>query len=146
MASLLPPSPSVSPRPNVSSENKNSRQSMGPSSRNNPAGLTVGSPRPGGVPGSARPTSELVGGNGLFQTPEGLSIFPPFFPQIQLISLMLILHQLKRSTHGSRIFKTTKSLWCVIPIHLTSRLYLIVTGRDGCRLSRSQLQGRVERH
>lgn len=70
MASLLPPSPSVSPRPNASGENKNSRQSMGPTSRNNPVGLSVGSPRPGGVSGSARPTSELVGGNGLFQTPE----------------------------------------------------------------------------
>ena len=141
MASLLPPSPSVSPRPNVSGENKNSRQSMGPTSRNN-AGLTVGSPRPGGVSGSARPTSELVGGNGLFQTPEGLCLFL----QIQLIGLIPILLQPRPSTHGSRIFKTMKSPWYVVSAHMKPRPYSTSTGRDGCRLSRCQLQRRIERH
>jgi hypothetical protein len=71
MSSLLPPSPSVSPGPN-GTQSKNSRASLGPSSRPAGAGMSLGSPRPGGVPGSARPTSELLGSAGLFQTPEGL--------------------------------------------------------------------------
>lgn len=43
---------------------------MGPSSRPNGMGMSQGSPRPGGAPGGARPTSELLGSPGLFQTPE----------------------------------------------------------------------------
>jgi hypothetical protein len=71
MASLRPPSsPSPSPGPGDSGKNNsvNIRQSMGPSARGSP-GLVPGSPRPGGS--SARPTSELLGGAGMFQTPEG---------------------------------------------------------------------------
>jgi hypothetical protein len=71
MASLLPPSPSVSPGPNAS---KNSRASIGPSVRSTVGLQPLASPRPGGVPGSTRPTSELLGGGGMFQTPEGISI------------------------------------------------------------------------
>jgi len=66
MSSLLPPSPSISPAPNGTV--KNARASMGPS--RNAQGLSLNSPRPGGMPGSARPTSELLGTGGLHQTPE----------------------------------------------------------------------------
>ena len=144
MTSLLPPSPSVSPRPNASGENKNSRQSMGPTSRNNTAGLTVGSPRPGGVSGSARPTSELVGGNGLFQTPEGL--FPYSFSTSSSSTSLSFPLQLRLLTHGSRISKTTRSPWYAVYAHLKPRPYSTLTGRDGCCLSRCQLQRRIERH
>jgi hypothetical protein len=75
MSSLLPPSPSVSPGPN-GGVNKNSRASVGASSRPAGVGMSLGSPRPGAVPGSARPTSELLGSAGLFQTPEGTVSLP----------------------------------------------------------------------
>ncbi|KAK7023055.1 hypothetical protein R3P38DRAFT_2957298 [Favolaschia claudopus] len=59
-----PPSPSPSPGPD---NGKLSRQSLGPSARGTP--LAPGSPRLAGG-GGARPTSELVGSAGLYQTPE----------------------------------------------------------------------------
>ncbi|KAJ7727366.1 hypothetical protein B0H16DRAFT_1779299 [Mycena metata] len=63
--SLRPPS---SPSPSPGPENgKHSRQSLGPSARGTPT-LAPGSPRLGGS--GARPTSELVGSAGMYQTPE----------------------------------------------------------------------------
>ncbi|KAJ7644474.1 hypothetical protein FB45DRAFT_736333 [Roridomyces roridus] len=63
--SLRPPS---SPSPSPGPENgKHSRQSLGPSARGTPT-LAPGSPRLGGS--GARPTSELLGSAGLYQTPE----------------------------------------------------------------------------
>lgn len=75
MSSLLPPSPSISPAPNGAV--KNARASMGPS--RNAQGLSLNSPRPGGMPGSARPTSELLGTGGFHQTPEGRDFSQLFF-------------------------------------------------------------------
>ncbi|TFK40461.1 hypothetical protein BDQ12DRAFT_626896 [Crucibulum laeve] len=67
--SLRPPSTSPSPSPGPHDNGKASaRQSMGPSSRGTPS-LAPASPRPGGQ-SSARPTSELLGSAGMFQTPE----------------------------------------------------------------------------
>lgn len=47
---------------------------MGPGAR--PAGATqafpMASPRPGGGPTGGRPTSELLGSSGMYQTPEGV--------------------------------------------------------------------------
>ena len=68
MATLRPPSTSPSPSPTPDGgRNLNARASMGPSARLAPA-----SPRPGGSSGGGRPTSELLGGAGMFQTPEGI--------------------------------------------------------------------------
>ncbi|KAJ7205964.1 hypothetical protein GGX14DRAFT_457802 [Mycena pura] len=64
--SLRPPSTSPSPSPGPEN-GKHSRQSLGPSARGTPT-LAPGSPRLGGS--GARPTSELVGSSGLYQTPE----------------------------------------------------------------------------
>lgn len=83
MAPHRPPSTSPSPSPGPDNgKNINSRASMGPSAR-----LAPVSPRPGGVLGAGRPTSELLGSAGMFQTPEGMLIifffsFPctKFFP------------------------------------------------------------------
>lgn len=70
MATLRPPSTSPSPSPGPENgKNIHSRASMGPSARGTPT-LAPVSPRPGGGSG-ARPTSELLGGAGMFQTPEG---------------------------------------------------------------------------
>ncbi|KAH7913969.1 hypothetical protein BJ138DRAFT_1144883 [Hygrophoropsis aurantiaca] len=70
MSTLRPPS-SPSPSP-LNTENGRSsasvRSSMGPRSTLSPA-----SPRPGGG-GGARPTSELLGSNTMFQTPEAEAI------------------------------------------------------------------------
>ncbi|KAF9453153.1 hypothetical protein P691DRAFT_720318 [Macrolepiota fuliginosa MF-IS2] len=67
--SLRPPSTSPSPSPGPSENGKvSARQSMGPSARGTPT-LVPGSPRPG-PQSSARPTSELLGSAGMFQTPE----------------------------------------------------------------------------
>ncbi|KAH8108519.1 hypothetical protein DFH11DRAFT_1083327 [Phellopilus nigrolimitatus] len=75
MSSLRPPStsPSPSPAPNGSSKT-NARASMGPSGRPAPINLVnpPASPRPGA--GAGRPTSELLGGAGMFQTPEAEAI------------------------------------------------------------------------
>ncbi|KAI0373802.1 hypothetical protein BV20DRAFT_962391 [Pilatotrama ljubarskyi] len=77
MSSLAPPSPSVSPAPggNAGGRSPNFRASMGPSAR--PVGsqgpLPPASPRPGATNG-ARPTSELLGSAGMFQTPEAEAI------------------------------------------------------------------------
>ncbi|KAK0503687.1 hypothetical protein EDD18DRAFT_1456874 [Armillaria luteobubalina] len=68
--SLRPPATSRSPSPaNDSGRAATARQSLGPSTRGN-GGLVPSSPRPGGISSNARPTSELLGGSGLFQTPE----------------------------------------------------------------------------
>ncbi|KAI0671110.1 hypothetical protein C8Q78DRAFT_1138607 [Trametes maxima] len=77
MSSLAPPSPSVSPAPggNAGGRSPNFRASMGPSAR--PVGqgpLPPASPRPGGNSNGARPTSELLGSAGMFQTPEAEAI------------------------------------------------------------------------
>ncbi|KAJ6602224.1 hypothetical protein B0H10DRAFT_1823271 [Mycena sp. CBHHK59/15] len=64
--SLRPPSTSPSPSPGPEN-GKHSRQSLGPSARGTPT-LVPGSPRLGGS--GARPTSELVGSSGMYQTPE----------------------------------------------------------------------------
>ncbi|KZT37346.1 hypothetical protein SISSUDRAFT_1048552 [Sistotremastrum suecicum HHB10207 ss-3] len=80
MATLRPPSTSPSPSPGPGGANGNgraatARASMGPSSRivsGNGLG-SAPSPRPGGISG-ARPTSELLGGSGVFQTPEADAI------------------------------------------------------------------------
>ncbi|KAJ7166421.1 hypothetical protein C8R43DRAFT_194819 [Mycena crocata] len=64
--SLRPPSTSPSPSPGPEN-GKLSRQSLGPSARGTPT-LAPGSPRLGGS--GARPTSELVGSAGMYQTPE----------------------------------------------------------------------------
>ncbi|KAJ7505760.1 hypothetical protein B0H11DRAFT_358403 [Mycena galericulata] len=64
--SLRPPSTSPSPSPGPEN-GKHSRQSLGPSARGTPT-LAPGSPRLGGS--GARPTSELVGSAGMYQTPE----------------------------------------------------------------------------
>ncbi|KAH9924650.1 uncharacterized protein BXZ73DRAFT_91234 [Epithele typhae] len=70
MSSLAPPSPSVSPAPS-GGRSPSYRASMGPTSaRGGPQGLPPASPRPNG----ARPTSELLGGAGMFQTPEAEAI------------------------------------------------------------------------
>lgn len=79
MSGLHPPrSPTSSPAPSsMATNNKvSARLSMGPQARavsGNPASLALPSPRVGGQPGSARPTSELLvsGGASMFQTPEG---------------------------------------------------------------------------
>ena len=49
---------------------------MGPSARTSAGngGLPAASPRPGGVSGAGRPTSELLGSAGMFQTPEGTAL------------------------------------------------------------------------
>ncbi|OJT02192.1 hypothetical protein TRAPUB_7307 [Trametes pubescens] len=74
MSSLAPPSPSVSPAPggNGGGRSPNFRASMGPASRpvGSQGGLPPASPRPGAQNGGARPTSELLGSAGMFQTPE----------------------------------------------------------------------------
>ena len=68
--SLRPPSTSPSPSPGPHENGKvSARQSMGPSSRGTPT-LAPASPRPG-AGGNVRPTSELLGSAGMFQTPEG---------------------------------------------------------------------------
>ncbi|KAF8880396.1 cytochrome P450 [Infundibulicybe gibba] len=68
--SLRPPSTSPSPSPGPhDAPTRGSRQSMGPSARGTP-GLAPASPRPGMGGAGARPTSELLGGAGMFQTPE----------------------------------------------------------------------------
>ncbi|THH27660.1 hypothetical protein EUX98_g6526 [Antrodiella citrinella] len=79
-AQLHPPSPSPSPGPagNANGRSPNYRASMGPSSSSRPAamaaqGLSPASPRPGAI-ASARPTSELLGNAGMFQTPEAEAI------------------------------------------------------------------------
>jgi hypothetical protein len=69
----LRPSPSPSPGPSDGGK-ASARQSLGPSARGTPT-LVPGSPRPG-AQSNARPTSELLGGAGMFQTPEGLHEFP----------------------------------------------------------------------
>ncbi|KAF5360842.1 hypothetical protein D9756_004965 [Leucocoprinus leucothites] len=63
----LRPSPSPSPGPSDGGK-ASARQSMGPSARGTPT-LVPGSPRPGSQ-SNARPTSELLGSSGMFQTPE----------------------------------------------------------------------------
>lgn len=76
MASLHPPSPTPSPGP-ANGRSPNFRASMGPtSSRPTVAtqGLSPASPRPGAVGGAGRPTSELLSGSGMFQTPEAEAI------------------------------------------------------------------------
>ncbi|KAF9005535.1 hypothetical protein BDQ17DRAFT_353668 [Cyathus striatus] len=66
--SLRPPSTSPSPSPGPNDNGRvSARQSMGPSSRGTP--MAPPSPRPGGQ-SSARPTSELLGSAGMYQTPE----------------------------------------------------------------------------
>ncbi|PIL35185.1 hypothetical protein GSI_02975 [Ganoderma sinense ZZ0214-1] len=74
MSSLAPPSPSVSPAPGGRSPNF--RASMGPTARpvGVQGGLSPASPRPGATNGGARPTSELLGSAGMFQTPEAEAI------------------------------------------------------------------------
>ncbi|CCM00995.1 uncharacterized protein FIBRA_03043 [Fibroporia radiculosa] len=77
MATLHPPSPSPSPGPtgNAGTRSPNFRASMGPSARPvGSQGLPPASPRPGGVSGAGRPTSELLGSAGMFQTPEAEAI------------------------------------------------------------------------
>ncbi|KAI9064606.1 hypothetical protein FKP32DRAFT_569845 [Trametes sanguinea] len=78
MSSLAPPSPSVSPAPggNAGGRSPNFRASMGPSARpvGSQGGLPPASPRPGANNNGARPTSELLGGAGMFQTPEAEAI------------------------------------------------------------------------
>lgn len=53
---------------------------MGPGAR--PAGATqafpLASPRPGGGPSGGRPTSELLGSSGMYQTPEGVYLLVSF--------------------------------------------------------------------
>ncbi|KAI0754597.1 hypothetical protein C8Q80DRAFT_1095741 [Daedaleopsis nitida] len=77
MSSLAPPSPSVSPAPggNAVGRSPNFRASMGPSARpvGSQGGLSPASPRPNPTNG-ARPTSELLGSAGMFQTPEAEAI------------------------------------------------------------------------
>lgn len=76
MSSLAPPSPSVSPAPggNGGGRSPNFRASMGPASRPVGSQLPPASPRPGAQNGGARPTSELLGSAGMFQTPEAEAI------------------------------------------------------------------------
>ncbi|KAK7689885.1 hypothetical protein QCA50_006524 [Cerrena zonata] len=81
MSSLhAPPSPSPSPGPagNANGRSPNFRASMGPGSARPPSGINQGlspaSPRPGAISGSGRPTSELLGSAGMFQTPEAEAI------------------------------------------------------------------------
>ncbi|KAI0699210.1 hypothetical protein BC835DRAFT_1331654 [Cytidiella melzeri] len=74
--SLHAPSPTPSPGP-TNGRSPNFRASMGPTSRpTNIAtqGMQPNSPRPGGVSGAGRPTSELLSGAGMFQTPEAEAI------------------------------------------------------------------------
>ncbi|CAK5269818.1 unnamed protein product [Mycena citricolor] len=63
--SLRPPS-SPSPSPGPENGKQHARQSLGPSARGTP--MAPGSPRLGGT--GTRPTSELVGSAGMYQTPE----------------------------------------------------------------------------
>ncbi|KZT28766.1 hypothetical protein NEOLEDRAFT_1058103 [Neolentinus lepideus HHB14362 ss-1] len=87
---LQPPaSPSHSPAPggNENGRSPNVRQSMGPSARNNHNAPPV-SPRPGGISGAGRPTSELLGGAGMFQTPEADAI-DQWFENLQSYEDML---------------------------------------------------------
>ena len=76
-SSVSPPSPSPSPGPagNANGRSPNFRASMGPGAARPPSGINQGlspaSPRPGAISGAGRPTSELLGSAGLFQTPEG---------------------------------------------------------------------------
>ncbi|THG98428.1 hypothetical protein EW145_g7428, partial [Phellinidium pouzarii] len=71
--SLRPPStsPSPSPAPNGSSKT-NARASMGPAGRPSPIHLV--NPPTSPRPGTGRPTSELLGSAGMFQTPEAEAI------------------------------------------------------------------------
>lgn len=76
-ATLLPPSPSPSPGPNPNGRSPNFRASMGPTARPNNVGaqgLSPASPRPGAIATGGRPTSELLGSAGMFQTPEAEAI------------------------------------------------------------------------
>ncbi|KAF7299467.1 SAM domain-containing protein [Mycena indigotica] len=101
--SLRPPStsPSPSPAPENGHNKLSSRQSLGPgpATRGAPA-LAPGSPRLAG--GGTRPTSELVGSAGLYQTPEGELIVPLVRHQF------LNERQLRPSTNGLRTSKITK--------------------------------------
>ncbi|TDL19671.1 hypothetical protein BD410DRAFT_751831 [Rickenella mellea] len=73
MSNLRPPSTSPSPSPGPGNGVKtSSRASMGPSSR--PAPINPVPPPASPRPGSGRPTSELLGGAGMFQTPEAEAI------------------------------------------------------------------------
>ena len=74
------PSPGPSPVQGANGKNASARQSMGPAARPSAAaqGFTLASPRPGGGPPNARPTSELLG-SATFQTPEGPSPHQFFF-------------------------------------------------------------------
>ncbi|KAI0076748.1 hypothetical protein K474DRAFT_1662620 [Panus rudis PR-1116 ss-1] len=79
MSTLHPPSPSPSPGPagNANGRSPNFRASMGPGSARptgSMQGMPPASPRPGAISGSGRPTSELLGSAGMFQTPEAEAI------------------------------------------------------------------------
>lgn len=83
--SLRPPATSRSPSPaNDSGRAATARQSLGPSTRGN-GGLVPSSPRPGGISSNARPTSELLGGSGMFQTPEGTCVVHHLFYYSKII-------------------------------------------------------------
>jgi hypothetical protein len=81
MATLRPPSTSPSPSPTPPGGENRHRASMGPAARVSAAAAATTSssipppsPRPAGTASSVRPTSELLGSAGMFQTPEGIII------------------------------------------------------------------------
>jgi hypothetical protein len=141
MASLRPPSISPSPSPEPG-RNANARQSMGPSARG--SALAPGSPRLGGTP-NARPTSELLGSAGMFQTPEGAYIYrrTRHFSVLICTSEAEALDQWFENlqNYEATLVSTTKS-----PIAMSLTFFFHFIGRNGCGLIRCQFQGRTQRH
>ena len=109
--SLHAPSPTPSPGP-TNGRSPNFRALMGPTSSrpSNIAtqGLSPGSPRLGGIAGTGRPTSELLSGPGMFQTPEGA-----LFLLVSCYAWLTDVFQPRQLTSGSRICRTTRPLSCV---------------------------------
>lgn len=130
--SLHAPSPTPSPGP-ANGRSPNFRASMGPTSR--PAniatqGMPPASPRPGGVSGAGRPTSELLSGTGMFQTPEGVF----YTVLLQRVSLSRLL-QPKPLISGLRTCRIMRQLWCVLNVFVQFDAFLHPLQEDMAKAS-----------
>ena len=142
--SLHAPSPTPSPGP-TNGRSPNFRASMGPTSR--PAniatqGMPSGSPRPGGISGAGRPTSELLSGTSMFQTPEGECVDPGYlWSSFNFASVAEAIDQWFENLQN---YEATLVSRTVLDPHghpLTS-----FAGRYGQSIIGCQLQGRAKRH
>lgn len=96
---------------------------MGPA-RASP-GLAPGSPRPGGS--SARPTSELLGGAGMFQTPEGVFQHSPISYHLSILSSAEALDQWFENLQN---YEAT--LVSALDSSRQDRKLITIAGRNGC--------------